>query len=556
MKKQDAFKNRFRRGARRLAVGAVAVSALAGALFLLSGCKDDEESREALSAVLTENVKIAESDYTAESYAVYKEAYEKAMTAYENKKSEKELLDSVKKGMEDAIGALVKRADFTALNALLAESYEEENYTKESYQAYKTAYDKAKAVSGETDSKQSVVNSARDVLKKAIDGLQKKADVSRLASLVMGLISQDGYTTASYNRYILVYDEARDLYNQYDEEMSEEQAKDFEQNVSICILELDNAIAGLEKKGDLKALRELYEKLSPAYTTPTEATGGYAPERYYTPESYTAFGAALEEAIGILDTGDYSDKQIEECRKKLQETYDGLQPRSDTAELEAQILSATKYYLTDTALYTKESYLALNNAVNEAKDLIGEEGKNPTQESVDQALQAILAAIGGLQPANPAGGVISPYRFESAALKCGSVASTVGEYLRSNAAFNAAVLALPADTATVTSTTDGVRAKFTSGIEAVFSFGSIQIGMQEGVTAISGDSRTVSVAGVYLGMSQSDVLNALDSVPTDSKTDGGKTVMTYLDGKNGCELQITLDTAANTVTSVYCFMGA
>lgn len=226
MKKQDAFKNRFRRGARRLAVGAVAVSALAGTLFLLSGCKDDEESREALSAVLTENAKIAESDYTAESYAAYKEAYEKAMTAYENKKSEKELLDNVKKGMEDAIGALVKRADFTALNALLAESYEEENYTKESYQTYKTAYDKAKAVSEATDSKQSVVNSARDVLKKAIDGLQKKADVSRLASLVLGLIAQDGYTTASYNRYIQVYDEARDLYNQYDEEMSEEQAKD------------------------------------------------------------------------------------------------------------------------------------------------------------------------------------------------------------------------------------------------------------------------------------------------------------------------------------------
>ncbi len=537
-----------RAAARRVAAGAMAIAALFGAAVLLTGCGGKQKSRDALGELLTEGAKLVETDYTADSYAAYKEAYDRAMRAYQDKKSRKELLDNCKKGMEDAKDALVRRANFSALNDLLAQDFPEENYTTESYARYRTAWEKAKTVSDATDSKQSVVNSARDVLQKAIDALQKKADISRLSSLVMELVPEAEYTSASYAAYLSVYNEARDLYNQYDEDMSEEQAKEYEQNVSICLVELDAAIAGLERRGDLSALRTLYEKALAVYTTPSEQTSGYAPAQYYSPASYSALGTALDEALSVLNSGDFTQPQIDEVTAKLQAAFDALAKKTDTAELEGLILLAAKRYLGDPSAYEEAGYIALNDAVNAGKDLIAD-GKNPTDGEARAACTAILTAAAGLRPA-----AITPptYSIDTLPLNCGSALTTAGTYLRDRGAFLASLAALPPETVTLTTAEDTTIALLPQGIRATFAPGRVALTFADGASAVTGDGRACAIGSLRLGSRFADVVSAMNGTPTELTLDeSGNLLLVYRQGSGDpLTLTITLSLTDDTVKMI------
>lgn len=121
----------------------------------------------------------------------------------------------------------------------------------------------------------------------------------------------------------------------------------------------------------------------------------------YTEESFQALETAIEEAQGVYDKADAKQTEIDQQVEKLQAAIEGLkesgtsQPGEDKEALEDWISIAGSYLEND---YTHESYAKLQEAVTKAKSVL--EDSQATKEQIQEACDAIEAAIQGLKPAD------------------------------------------------------------------------------------------------------------------------------------------------------------
>ncbi|MBM6971913.1 FIVAR domain-containing protein [Mordavella massiliensis] len=121
----------------------------------------------------------------------------------------------------------------------------------------------------------------------------------------------------------------------------------------------------------------------------------------YTEESFQALETAIEEAQGVYDKEDAEQTEIDQQVEKLQAAIEGLkesgtsQPGEDKEALEDWISIAGSYLEND---YTHESYAKLQEAVTKAESVL--EDSQATKEQIQEACDAIEAAIQGLKPAD------------------------------------------------------------------------------------------------------------------------------------------------------------
>ena len=119
-----------------------------------------ELNLEALNAALKEAEEIlaAESDYTPETYKVFKEAYEEAK-GLQGKPMTQQQVDKAVETLATAKTGL-KKLNLEALNAALKEAEEilaaESDYTPETYKVFKEAYEEAKGLQGKPITQQQV----------------------------------------------------------------------------------------------------------------------------------------------------------------------------------------------------------------------------------------------------------------------------------------------------------------------------------------------------------------------------------------------------------------
>ena len=161
-------------------------------------------------------------------------------------------LPAIEAGEATISVSLEKLADFTALKDALAEgeiiidggAAEKAKYTTDSYNAFKTAYDAAKAINQNTtlEAAQDDVDAAADALNNAITGLTALADYSALTvayNAGMAYTNTDGtYTVATFNA----------LKDALDEAAKDENKELTEQNdVDALTKAINDAIAGLVK---------------------------------------------------------------------------------------------------------------------------------------------------------------------------------------------------------------------------------------------------------------------------------------------------------------------
>lgn len=115
----------------------------------------------------------------------------------------------------------------------------------------------------------------------------------------------------------------------------------------------------------------------------------------YTEESYAALTAALNNAMSVLTDGDATQETVNAAVKAIYIAISALEVKAegvDTTKLEAAVKAATNL---DKALYTEESYAAVEKALAEANAVLAKE--DATQAEIDAALKALNAALEGLK---------------------------------------------------------------------------------------------------------------------------------------------------------------
>ncbi len=150
------------------------------------------------------------------------------------------------KKLNDAIDGLEEIGDKTNLNAVIAEAETkvEEEYTPNSWAAFRESLESAKTVQADEDAGVSQVNAAAEALTEAMEALIPRADTAGLAALVAQAkeIKQGNYTEESWDALqnaIASAEEALDNPNLSQNEISGQE------------LNLQNAMNGLAVKGTL-----------------------------------------------------------------------------------------------------------------------------------------------------------------------------------------------------------------------------------------------------------------------------------------------------------------
>jgi len=142
--------------------------------------------KTALNAAIAAAEALVEEDYTTASWAAMETALTAAKAVQAEEDAQQAAVDAAKETLEDAVAALVKRADKTALNAAIAaaEALAKEDYTTASWGAMETALTAAKTVQAEEDAQQAAVDAAEKALEDAVAALVKRADKSALQAAI------------------------------------------------------------------------------------------------------------------------------------------------------------------------------------------------------------------------------------------------------------------------------------------------------------------------------------------------------------------------------------
>ncbi len=177
------------------------------------------------------------NDYTNATYAALATplANAKALTA-ENAQAD---VDAAYDALKAAYDALVRKADLTQLNALIAtvEELNAADYTNVTYAALATPLATAKALTAEDA--QADVDAAYDALKAAYDALVRKVDLTQLNALIATVeaLEEDKYTAESYAALKSALDSAKAL-----------TAEDAQADVDAAYTALNTAYEALEEK--------------------------------------------------------------------------------------------------------------------------------------------------------------------------------------------------------------------------------------------------------------------------------------------------------------------
>ena len=315
-------------------------------------------------AIATAEGKV-EGEYTTNSWnalqAILAEA--KLLTGA----SDQEEIDATVLLLNEAIDALVLKADLSLLTALIAEveALNEESYTPNSFALLTAPLAAAKALSG--DNTQEAVNGAYNALNEAKQALVLRADFTALNSAIAtarGKVELN-YTQASWQLLASA--------------LSEAEALDFnatQEEVNAKATALNEAIEGLIVKADLTALNEAI------------AIAEGKVEGEYTVASWAVLKEALASAK-LLDEGSDS-VVIANATVALNSAIAGLVLKANLTELN-ELLG--EIALLEKDAYTEESWQALQDEIALANSLNSESA----QAEVDAVVASIRNAKGALE---------------------------------------------------------------------------------------------------------------------------------------------------------------
>ncbi len=324
---------------------------------------------------------LKEAEYTTATWAAFKTALEEANAQVAKPKSDDKVAAALEK-LTTAYEALVKRADMSALNALITKAetdYTQSAYTSTSWKALTEKLAAAKTVAADLDSAESAITTAAKDLQAAIDGLEKRGDKKALQAAIneANTLDEAAYTTASFADVKTAL-EAAVAVNQ-NADATEKDVADAEKALKDAV----SALVRLGDKTDLKAAIAAAKELN---------------EADYTAESFKAFKEALTAAETTDADAQASEADVAEAIKNLTGATEKLVTVAAVAKevLDAEIAKAEVQIAgLNEADYTADSWKVLTEALQAAKNIAAD----ASADDITKATEALQAAAAGLKKA-------------------------------------------------------------------------------------------------------------------------------------------------------------
>ena len=378
---------------------------------------DGEVNKAPLAAMISQADAKVEVQYTSASWAAMKEVYDRAVALYNNDNAEQAEVSAMVIELNQAIKALEKRADKTALNTLIAsaEALDITRASEESQEVFNQALAAAKTVAANLDATKAEIDEAKDALKDAMDNLdfgQLKAenlinksanDGVSVVSSTSGYIGETADKTLDYRNnthwhsdwsdnsqtlpQAIVYDLGKE-YALSDITFLPRQDGQFNGDITEMKVYVGNSVDALEYVDTFT-----FEKGNSGLTNRTEfkrmimqATGRYV---------------KVEVTQSAADTQQNKFASMSEIRFYGTEPSDEPEVPSVDKSALSDVIDEARLVIESGVEYTEASMYAFDQAFNEALDV--EANANATQAEVDAAKEALEAAINGLveKPVEP-----------------------------------------------------------------------------------------------------------------------------------------------------------
>ena len=514
------------------------------AVIVLSLVSCDTLDKSKLKKLVNEE--IIEEEYTESTYAVYKQKFDEAKVVLEDTGTTQEKINEAAEALDAAINSLVKVANFKSLEEALAVEYPEENYTKESYQEYRAAYEAALEILGNEETRQSTVNSVLKNLKAKIEALVSMPDTAELDKLLSLKIDSVKYTASTYNKYKQLCDAAKTLKEKAATVETHNDVVDCKAEIEHCVAQIKDAIAKLVPRGDKTALLDAYEEAFAHYNGRID---GVAASVYYSSETYQAFGTALNNAKNALDSDDMTQNHLDQIIKVLKQKMEALEPSQVRIELYNFIVTIQREYIDHSEYFTTETFAVLNSAVNAAIDEYN--SASSSEARMKAAMEKINNAILGLEYVMIVGTGRTDYYFPSYVLKVGTAFVGISDYF-----------ANPVEFATLLSGPDNphiqsISGTLDSGMNIRLDDGSIVSMSRYMVIIKPADASAegiiydkVSIGNIDLMCNDSGVVSNIGANPTEYYAENSISTLVYTDGDNGLQIVVTYNMLKNSISKI------
>ena len=354
----------------------------------------DRGNVEALADLINSYESLKESDYTKESWDLYKAKLDEAVAIVEdNSNSSQADVDAAKSALESAKNNLVKAPVVTEVNkdALKkaienADKVEKNVYTNTSYDFMKSAYNRAIEFMTSNTVTQEQINEATKLLEDSLNALEKRADVTEGEKLLTSIqeedLKADEYTEESWNTFAKA------------KAALEAAVKD---NSNINETEINKLIEALkEAKYNLNKATPKVDKseLESLYNANKDKK-----DEGYTSSTFNTFQNALKVADAILKNENATQEQIDNALANLTKAIEELEEKQEPPTEEVnkdklqEVYNANKNKKKEN--YTEDSWKIFNNALNEAKAVL--DNKDAIKEDVDKALANLEQSIKNLK---------------------------------------------------------------------------------------------------------------------------------------------------------------
>lgn len=336
-------------------------------------------NKTALNAKIAEATALTAADYTSASFSAVTDALGAANTVVADENATQAAVNNALKTLTDAVTALERKGDKTALEARYNEvkNYSSAGYTEESFRRLTSALTDAKAVLDNADASVTQVNAALNELNASVTALVALGDKTALNAKIAEAkaLNTSNYTTAS----VADFEEA--LGNA---EVVADKAEAVQAEIDEAIAALENAKNALVARGDKTALNESLART--------------VNESDYTIISYISYATAKETATSVAANVDATQAMIDEAKAALDTAYGNLQKLGDKTALKAKLTEAKALSGAD---YTAESYAALEKAIEDGE--AADADAQATETEVAEALSALETAMGNLKKAGKKG---------------------------------------------------------------------------------------------------------------------------------------------------------
>ena len=271
-----------------------------------------------LKAAIDRAEALDETKYTTASWANMQTVLAAAQKVLDDETATQEEVDKAAEDLDDAVAALVKRGDKTALAAAVKAVDEmglvEDDYTPDSWAALQTALADAKGVLGDLDATQDDVDDALAALNDALYGLARKDGGVVTAALEAAIaeaeaLTEENYTTSTWAALQTALTAAKAALESTDQTV-----------INNAATALQSAISGLLPAADKTALEAVIAEaealIQANYTEPTR----------------TALQAALAAAQTAFADGDATQEEVDNAVAALQDAIYNLEVTEDAAD--------------------------------------------------------------------------------------------------------------------------------------------------------------------------------------------------------------------------------